>query len=131
MHWKHAWQSQQHFCVAIKWSKLVITLVLTIVLTNIFIYDNVQYFSIICFIGANVLTDLMYTFLKILFHFVSINFVDSWNSKWIVKLLCLNIFCCKLDLPLTSIIESYEILKHAIYLHVQPLNMPHNKNHLS
>jgi hypothetical protein len=109
MHWKHTWQSQQHFCVATKWPELTITLVSTSVLTNIFIYDNMQYFSITRFIGANVLTDLMYTFLKILFHFVSINFVNFWNLKWIVKLLRLNIFCCNLDLPFTSIVESYQI----------------------
>jgi hypothetical protein len=81
MHWKHTWQSWQHFSVAIKWSKLAITLVSTSVLTNIFIYNNVQYCSITHFIGANVLTNLMYTFLKILFHFVSINFVNFWNSN--------------------------------------------------
>ncbi len=109
MHWKHTWQSKQHFCLAINWSELAITLVLTSVLTNIFIYDNVQYFSIVHFIRTNVLIELMYTFLKILFHFVFVNFVNFWNVKWIVKFICLNIFCCKLDLPLTSIIESYQI----------------------
>jgi hypothetical protein len=39
MHWKHTWQSQQHFCVVIKWFKLAITLVLTNVLTNILLWQ--------------------------------------------------------------------------------------------